>query len=233
MGPITHKTVDLLASKAAVLESCQNLVAEENSDMEIAQFQNGMFMQYLARNLPDPEERSVSGEMRKDALLCGLEDDLMLDYIDIASGRLCIPTTVSGEPARISTTNIADIGKFVAAALDLPPGSWHGCMGMSGTIKTFAEIRDILANETHAPKIEKNTVTAKDCEQAIEKFNTRLAEGFSIEALKGKMVAQMEKASCSGVVGEGFVEAKLNELCPEVVTTDLRDYLREVWGAKQ
>ena len=233
LGPRTHKTVDLLANKSTLLKACQDLVASQSSDIEIAQFQNGMFMQYLAQKLPNPDEPAVSGVSRKEALLCNLEDPMMLDYIDIASGRLVISTNASGAPAKITTTSITDIGKFVAAALDLPRGSWDGFMGMAGTTATLAEIRAVLAESTNAPNIKDETIAANNCEDIEKKYDAKLAKGFSVEALIGKMVAQMEKASCQDTIGGCIVEPKLNKLCPDVEVIDLRTYLKEVWGAKQ
>lgn len=182
LGPLTHKTVDLLASKSTLLKACQDLVASQSGDIEVAQFQNGMFMQYLAQSLPNPNEPAASGNSRKEALLCNLEDPMMLDYIDIASGKLVISTNTSGAPARISMTSIKDIGKFVAAAIDLPRGSWDGFMGMAGATLTLAEIRDILAESTNAPNIKEETITTKDCEETEKRYDADLAKGFTIEA---------------------------------------------------
>ena len=106
-------------------------------------------------------------------------------------------------------------------------------MGMAGATVTLVEIRDILARQTNAPKIKEERITSKDCEEVEQKFDSELANGFKVEALIGKMVAQMEKASCSDTVGECIIDPKLNQLCPDVEVTDLRAYLQEVWGAKQ
>lgn len=233
LGPITHKTVDLLAHKSALLKACQDLTAKHGNSIEIAQFQNGMFMQYLAQNLPDPDAQSVDGKgTRKEVLQSGLDDDLMLEYIDVANGTLAIPTMDSGEPAQITITSIEDIGKFVAAAIDLPKGEWHDFLGMAGTTVTFADVRKILSDNTIAPKIVDRVVTKNDCEKIENEFDKELEKGFSVEALKGKMVAQMEKAACGGRVGESVIEGKLNELCPQVKATDLKQYLKEVWGER-
>lgn len=225
--------MDLLASKSSLLKDCQAAAAEYGNSIEIAQFQNGMFMQYLAQKLPDPDGQSADGRgTKKEVLLCGLEDDLMLEYIDIASGTLAIPTSDSGVPAKISMTSIEDIGKFVAAALDLPKGEWHGFLGMTGANVTLGEIRQMLREETNAPDIKENILTKEDCQNVERGFDEVLNKGFSVEALMGKMVAQMEKAACGGVVGETMIEGKLNEVCPEVKVTDLKQWLKEVWGAK-
>ena len=233
LGPLTHKTVDSLANKSTLLKACQDLVASQSSEIEVAQFQNGMFMQYLAQKLPNPSAPAASGNSRKEALLCNLEDPMMLDYIDIASGKLVVSTNASGAPAKITMTSITDIGKFIAAALDLPRALWDGFMGMTGATLTLAEVRNILVESTDAPYIKQETITAKDCESIEKKYDAEMAQGFSVEALIGKMVAQMEKASCQDTVGECIIEPKLNQLCPDVEVTDLRAYLSEVWGAKQ
>jgi hypothetical protein len=236
LGPITHATVDLLAHKSMLLKACQGLAEQQGNNVEIAQFENGMFMEYLAQSFQNSECVTPSGVTRREELLSGLEDDLLRSYIDVAHGVLLIPTTDAGEPARFTITRIVDIGKFVAAALDLPAGSWDesdGILGMSGCTVTFEEIRRILREETNAPEIKEEVVTREDCLREVARFDEELSKGFSVEALKGKMVAQMEAATCNGRVGETVIEPMLNRLCSEVEVTDLRAYLSEVWGRKK
>jgi hypothetical protein len=226
-----------LEGKGVMGDRCQEVRRElgKDGEIEIGMFQNGMFMEYLAQGMGDLEritEWEGTRGSRKQVLLNGLVDELLLDYIDIAKGKLVVPLTSSGGPAKVTLTSIRDIGKFVAAALDLPPGKWEGNLGMVGTTVTMAEVRDILATETRAPEIKDQSVSAEECDNIVEGFDRQLAERFSLQAWLGRMVAQMEKAACSGVLGEAIIEGKLNELCPDVLTTDLKEYLKEVWGKK-
>jgi hypothetical protein len=232
MGPLSHQSVDMLAHKETLLHDAQRLVKECNADIDVCTFQNGMFMEYLAQKLPRPDE-PCGMSTRSDALLSGLQDDLMLEYIDIAKGILPVPTCASGKPARITTTSIRDVGRFVAAALDLESRQWEGCMGIKGVDVTFQEIKDMLRN-TAAPQIEDGIVTREMCEEKGKNFEMELSNGFSLNAFLGRMVAQMVAASCDGKEGEGIVEGKVNRLLAErgldVEARDIGEYLKEVWG---
>src|SRR5436305_5919510 len=81
-----------------------------NSGLECTRFFVGMFMNYLGQSCP--------ADRREDAL-AGLEDDLMLDFINIEAGHALVPVTSDGQPCRLSLCEINDVGKLVAAALDL------------------------------------------------------------------------------------------------------------------
>jgi hypothetical protein len=235
LGPRTHLPGGCLEGKGVMRRRCDDVRRELGSGIEIGMFQNGMFMEYLAQGMGDLDGMTEWGGTRgsrKEVLLSGLVDELLSDYIDVAKGRLMVPLTISGGPAKVTVTSIRDVGKFVAAALELPSGMWEGNLGMVGTTVTMAEVREILAAETSAPGIEDQGISAKDCDKLVEAFDRDLAEEFSLQAWLGRMVAQMEKAACSGAVGEAIIEGKLNDLCPEVSTTNLKEYLKEVWGSK-
>ena len=114
IGPSSHLEVELLAHKDRLWQDSQEIGIKNG--IERASFHNGMFMNYLAQSeatCPDKDERFALG---------GLEDDLMLQYMDILHGKLVIPVDKPGNPSPTSMTHIDDIGMFVAATVDLLPG---------------------------------------------------------------------------------------------------------------
>jgi hypothetical protein len=88
-----------------------------------------MFMNYLGQGCPAD---------RKEEALAGLEDDLTLDFINIKEGHTLVPVTTDGRSCRLSLCELNDIGKFVAAALNLE--TWEKEMGMVGSTTTVEEI---------------------------------------------------------------------------------------------
>ena len=229
LGPKSHD--DVLASKKQLYEACKDVAVETGSDIEVCQFQNGAFLEYFAQGLPHPSEE------RKRDLLGGLEDDMMQEYINIVKGKLVIPLRRDGKPAEVGMASIRDIGRLVAAALDLPTGAkgWYGMVQMCGWRGTFEDVRELL-KETNAPEIEKETVSMQQCDQKAEDFEKILTNSFDIGALMGKMEAQMMRSVCLEDEG-AMVRGDLNEILHEagigIETRDLSQYLKEVWGIKQ
>lgn len=196
-------------------------------DLEIGQFENGMFMNYFGQLSPRAQSRP--------AVLAGLDDDLMLGYIDISKGVLPIPTRPDGQPARIGMTHIDDVGKYVAATVNLPVGTWpkSGILTMASATTTFTHVREILEEECGV-KIMNDTITVEDCDHKKVEFDRVLQEkGFDMAAFKGAMVAEMETVACLGERGGSWEENELGKLCPEVRTWDLGKYLVEAWGRKE
>ena len=218
-----HAQVDMLAHKATLLRECQRLAAASGPpDFEIAQFENGGFLNYFAQHSP--------AVTTAPELLGGLVDDMMLPYINIAEGVLPIPTDAEGRPAKISMTHLGGIGKYVAAAVSLPPGRWprSGIFTVAGNTFTFVEVREILERDCGLT-VKHETVTAADCERRKAEFDRKLEGGFDREAFIGGMVAQMQKVICIGERGGAWEENTPGELLQGVERVDLRSYLMRVW----
>ena len=227
MYALSHTQVSLLAHKSSLLRQCQELASSQGTtDLEIGQFKNGMFMNYFGQLSPQAQSSP--------AVLAGLDDDLMLDYIDISKGVLLIPTTPDGQSARISMTHIDDIGKYVVAAVSLPLGKWpkSGILTIASATTTFTHVSEILEKECGL-KITHNTVTVEDCDRKKAEFDRVLQEnGFDMAVFKGGMVAEMERVACLGEQGGTWEENELGKLCAEVRTGGVREYLVEAWGRK-
>ncbi|ETN36417.1 uncharacterized protein HMPREF1541_08694 [Cyphellophora europaea CBS 101466] len=224
MYSLAHQQVDLLAHKATLLKECQQLAASsERTDFEVAQFENGGFLNYFAQKAP-----SVAA---KPHLLAGLDDDLMLEYIDISQGILPIPVNADGDSATVSMTHIDDVGKYVAAVVALPAGSWpqSGIISIAGNTFTYIEVRHIVERECGIT-LQHATIDPDECDRRKKEADAKLAGEFDLATFKSGMVAQMQKVTCQGARGGAWADNEAGEVCPDVTPVDLREYLHEVWG---
>jgi hypothetical protein len=219
LGPLSHSQVDLLAHKDELWKVCTYIA--EKYGIACADFQNGGFMNYFAQGKTFPRDKE------KEYSLGGLEDDLMLDYIDIPKGKLVIPMDESGQPSKITMTHLDDVGKFVAAAIDLPLQFWEGHLGIAGDTFSFDQVAKLL--QTKGLHVEPQTLSVQQCNQCIKFYDDELAKEFSIQSLKGKMVAQMIKVQCRGQLGGAIVEARLNELCPSLKPITIKEYIDSIY----
>jgi len=219
LGVLSHTQVDLLAGKDKLWNVCTHFA--QKYGIACADFQTGGFMNYFAQG------KTFSDEKGKEFALSGLEDDLMLEYIDIQNGKLLIPLNESGNPSKITMTHLDDVGRFVAAAIDLPLQFWAGHLGIAGDTFSFEEVAELLQGK--GVNLERQTLSMQDCDQRIQSYDDELAKGFSAKALKGKMVAQMMKVQCGGQVGGAIIEGRLNEHCPDVKPITIRDYINSVY----
>lgn len=105
-------------------------------------------------------------------------------------------------------------------------------MGMAGATVTLEEVRDIVLQSTNAPKIKEETMKERHCEEIEKKYDAELARGFSVEALIGKTVAQMEKASCQDAVRE-CIRAKAESAMSRRRGHGFEDVSEGGLGAKQ
>ena len=232
LGPASHSKVNLLANKQDLHVLGQHHMTEAavkgEHVVECCTIQNGGFLEYLVQGCGDLH------------LQAGLEDDLMLDYLDIGKRKLVVPCRAPGKPARITLTSIRDIGKFVASSLDLPIGNMTGQIGVAGWTGTYEDILNMLAQLDPPAKISPNYITADECRaNAGEKgkaFLEKMASvgEFDVELFKAEMVAQMYACMCEEDHGGGLLDTShgnsLNELCPKVETVAVQDLLQRAWG---
>jgi uncharacterized protein YbjT (DUF2867 family) len=211
MGPLANEKVDLLRAKLQIWDLCLS------SGLECTRFFVGMFMNYLGQSCPAD---------RREEALAGLEDDLMLDFINIEAGHALLPVTSDGQPCRLSLCEINDVGRFVAAALDLD--NWEGEMGMVGSTTTVEEI--VWVAERTGRLVKTETFTKVHARQRIQEFDEQLKKRFSLKALKGRMVTQMMECMCEDKVGYVVIEPVLNRLCPLITPMAFDEYLTRVWS---
>ena len=211
MGPMANQKVDLIRAKLKIWDSCLG------SGLECTRFFVGMFMNYLGQGCP-------AG--RREEALAGLEDDLMLDFINIEAGHTLVPVTSDGRPCRLSLCELNDVGRFVAAALNLE--TWEKEMGMVGSTTTVEEI--VWVVERNGRLMKTKSFTKADAQQRIRNFDQQLEQKFTLKALKGRMVAQMVECMCEDEVGCAVIEPVLNRLCPHIKPMAFDEYLIRVWS---
>jgi uncharacterized protein YbjT (DUF2867 family) len=215
VGPLAKQKVDVLRVKIDVWDKCRE------SGLECARFAPGWFMNYLGQGCPQ--------EKRQEAI-AGLDDDFLLDYIDIARGRMTVPLTDGGRPAKISMTELGDIGRFVAAAVDLEEGKWEADMGMVGSTMDLEQLAR-EAEKVTGRRFDITKLTKQRLKQREDALDKQLkAEGFSTEALIGKMVAQLMLCACEEHVGNQIIDPVLNRLCPQVKPLGFEQYLERFWS---
>ncbi|KAJ9607640.1 hypothetical protein H2200_007718 [Cladophialophora chaetospira] len=224
LGPASYDKVDLLTNKKTLSSLCQELGTAKG--IECASFHCGGFLNYFAQGVKFPA--TTEGGDDEAFALAGLVDDLMLEYVNIPAGKLCVPVGYDGRPAPVTFTHIEDIGRFVAAAVDLPAGQWVQDLGMAGDTCSMGDVVEMLKAKGISLPLE--TISPQQCDERIAGFDQQLAEGFSLEALLGKMVAQLVKVQCEGEVSGGVVEPILNEKCPQVRPVTVQQFIDRVYG---
>lgn len=218
-GPLGQQNVDAIRGKREIWANCQ-----QQSGLECTRFVPGWFLNYLDQGEPPPRKR--------DEALAGLEDDFALDYINIAAGKVTVPLTAGGEPARLTFTEIGDIGRFVAAALDLEPGKWQPDMGMVGSTVSLEEIARVAETAT-GKKFEIRYITKAELKQRQEGWDQQMSqggEGVASPVFQGKLVTQLLQCVCEDEVGNQIVDPVLNRLFPDVKPVGYEEYIERFWA---
>ena len=226
LGPLSHSQVDVLESRSQLWKSCSELAAVHG--IYCADFQNGAFMNYFAQGKKFPNDKE--GQAEEAYALGGLQDGMMLKYINLPSHKLIIPLKGDGTPSRITMTLLDDIGKFVAAAIDLPPEKWQGHLSMAGDTFTYEYVYSLMQDQ--GVVLPHETTTVDQCQTLIDDLDKALTHHFSHDTLIEKMVAQMIQVHCRGEIGGGQLQPTLNQLCPEVKTTTIAEYLQRVYRSR-
>ena len=208
LGPLADGKVDILGLKIPVWKAC------EQSGLECARFCCGGFMNYIAIG----DERLDSPE-KKHAMLHGLNDGAMI--WDIKNHRAELPTKENGKCAQLTMTDIADVGRFVAAACELPLCTWKPYMGMAGDTLGVDTIAHKLGQTIGTPFSISN-VKASHLEERVAGIH---GMGTSREEIWTKMLSQMELIMIEEKEGYAIQEPYLNKVCPHVKPSTVEDYL--------
>ena len=189
-GPGAQGMVDVTAQKGDVWAAC------EASGLECARFCNGMFMNYLAL-----------GTEREKELSQGLIDWPII--WDVGKRRAELPIRDDGRFPRITLTEIEDIGKFVAAACELPLGRWEKTMGMVGQTIGVDEVLNIL-EESSGCKWSTTTITETELKKRAAEIS---GVGKNRTEIVEKLVAQMELMILQDKEDMGQIRPTVNRLC--------------------
>ncbi|KAK5092082.1 hypothetical protein LTR70_005047 [Exophiala xenobiotica] len=168
MAAPAHSRVDLLAHKAELhalgQEHMKSAGEKGEHVVECCTIQNGGSLEYFAQG------------SRDQTLRAGLEDDLMLEYMDIAAKRLVIPCRSKEPPvpARVTMTSLRDIGRFVAASLDLRRGEMTGQMGIAGATCSFDSVVTTVFAFPAIADMALEYTTAEECRGVAAEKNQAL-----------------------------------------------------------
>ena len=210
LGPLSDGKVDILGLKPAIWQACQS------SGLECTRFCCGMFMNYLANGY----ER-LDGT-QKAVLLHGLEGTAII--WNIQAGKAELPMKDDGSSPRITLTEIGDVGRMVAAACQLPLGSWRPTMGMVGETINLDLITQLLEQKL---KVKFDVRKVKACE--LQRRATSIQGlGNDRTEIFGKMISQMSLLALEEKDGMSIIEPVVNQMCPDVKPLSVIQYLEKV-----
>lgn len=216
-----------------VREEC----TEHRDQIEIGYFNHGSFMNYIGHGIfatPEPEDspgqalaRYRAGEGYKpgeDAACQGLHrqgplaDQSGAFLVGLKNGVAELPVKDDGQWPRITFTSLRDVGKFVAASLDLP--KWEEEMTMAGDTVTMGEL---LASA--------EAVTGKTFEVKQLKKQELLStlESTSYQDFMARLWLEFDLAYIRDSDDEVVLRPTLNRLCPAVKPASVREYMEEHW----
>ncbi|EFE43690.1 isoflavone reductase family protein [Trichophyton verrucosum HKI 0517] len=186
------------------------------SNIDAALFANGMFMNYLGIGSPEKDGN------RAEALAGFAEGPLLFNLVE---GWVEVPVVVREggsvpPPAAITMTNIRDIGRFIAAAIDLEEPWGKRELGMAGSTLQFDEIVSLIEKYT-GRTMEVRPFTKKQVEERL----ASPAEG--VLGIIEKLECQLKKVCCDGGI---TVQPTLNRLCPDVKPMTFEEFLKRYWA---
>jgi uncharacterized protein YbjT (DUF2867 family) len=196
--------VDLLKPKNVVWEAVKAKVDEGLIDA--ARFPCGMLMNYLGIG--------IGGEKEKEAR-AGFAEGAFLVHLDAEPAYVVVPVREDGSSPRLTLTDIRDVGRFVAAALEMEEYGGR-VLGMAGDTVKFDELVRLCEKYT-GKKIEVRRVT-------MQQLEDRLKEIPPEDVLK-RMDCQIAMACArDGSVVPGV----LNEVC-KVRPVKVEEFLQKYW----
>lgn len=207
--PVPNNPIEVWSHKYTVLE------AVRRSGLEYTIFEAGVFTNYLGEGTPG------LGHLRP----------LKVTF-DVEHCKMTIPGDGS---AAIVMTRVEDVGRFVAASLDLK--TWPEFSQMRGDRKTLNEILCLAESVRGSSSgLEALTVWQRLTKRAGRKFDVTylsLAEiekaasapTFSKDKFFGQWFLRIVKENFLGYEG-----ANLNALLPQIRPVNIEDSLKEWWG---
>ncbi|KAL9108177.1 MAG: hypothetical protein Q9227_007032 [Pyrenula ochraceoflavens] len=199
---------DVLRSKVAVWDVCRR--AMEEGKIQCARFNPGMLMNYFGLGCP-PE--------RREEVLGGLSDRNII--MDVLNGVAEIPD--SNWRAELTVTEVGDVGRFVAAVLDLeewPSDGEIGIVGQTLPLQEFVELAERVRGKYF-------TVTRVSREEWVRRAGTPLSLSAGMEQIMDTMIAQHMVACCDG---RTVMDPVANRLCPQIRPMSIAEYMQKAWG---
>lgn len=211
-GPLADGRVELWKVRQPVWDACLT------SGLEVARFRCGMFMNHLALG------RDFNGDAeRKLEVLGGFSDEPVI--WNVAGGHAEEPVKDDGSSPRITLTLIDDVGRFVAAACELPDGAWEHDMGMVGETIAISEVTRLVEEATGKSQLA-DKVNRHQLEQRVQSIT---GCGPTLTEELTKLQSQLELLMIEEKEGLMIMNPVVNTLCPQVHTTGVREYLLRCW----
>lgn len=231
-GPTGWTEVDTCRwANQGVREEC----TKHQHQIEFAYFNHGSFMNYIGHGIfatPEPADigaealakyRSGAGYQPGEDEACEglhrqgpLSDQSGAFLVGLKNGIAELPVKQDGQWPRVSFTYMRDVGRFVAAALDLP--NWEEEMGMAGDTLTMGEL---LASA--------ETVTGKEFKIALLKQQDLEERLANVTDFMERMWIEFHLAYIRDREDEVVVRPVLNRLCPAVKPMTVRGYMEKHW----
>ncbi|KAH6974079.1 hypothetical protein EDB80DRAFT_869425 [Ilyonectria destructans] len=242
----TQAQVQINLLHAAIEASCRRFapsqwgfggVHQAEGHDEFANFNHGSFMNCIGHGIfppsgPESGEVTTLDQLRKgfgyksgeDEACAGLHrqgplaDKSGAHLIGMRNGIAELPIKDDGTWPRITFTTLPDVGRFVAASLDLP--KWEEDMSMAGDTLTMGELL------SHAESVtgKRFNVTVLNREDLEEKLENTPQDDFM-----GRLWTDFDLAHIRDREDEGVLRPVVNGLCPEVQPISVREYVEKYW----
>ncbi|KAL4866252.1 hypothetical protein BDV12DRAFT_210613 [Aspergillus spectabilis] len=202
-----HDSVEIDKGKIIVWNAVQSAVREGKIDA--AAFPVGMFMNYLAIGIPD--------KAKEQEALAGFKEGPLMFHLDEDPAWIEVPVSETGEWPDVTMTDIRNVGEFVVAALGIQ-GRWGGReLGIAGDTRNLREVVDII-RRTLGREVQGREVSAGQLRERKEKLG------------EWDILAKME-IDYTMICGKGgsVVRGVLNQLCPEVKPTSIKEFVERSW----
>lgn len=211
---------------------------EKNKDkIESGMFNIGSFMNYLGHGIyPEPasplddettirqlqegegyadgEDEAIEGLQRQGDLKDGSGGIL----IGMKNAIAQLPIKDNGQWPRVTFITMRDVGRFVVASLDLL--KWEEDMTMVGDTLSLGELL-AYAEEVSGKKFEVETISKADEEKRLGEIDKNDFMAMAWCEFRLAFIRDQED--------EAIVRPIVNELCPSVKPTSVREYLEKHW----
>lgn len=168
------------------------------SGIEYTLFITGIFMEYFA------SPQRASGSIPP--IIIGIDFNKgEADIVGTGDDPIC---TIRGE----------DVGRFVAAALDLD--KWEEKLGIVGSRTTWNELIK-LGEEIRGKKFDVRRISFNEALERRDSNPSNRMNNFKLEAFA---------SMCNG---EYNFEGNLNEKCPQIVPMTAKEFLNHWWSGKE
>lgn len=175
-------------------------------------------MNYLALG------KDFGGDAQRQMAVTQNLEDISIIW-DIPNRSVEMPIKEDGTAPRITLTDIRDIGRFVAAACELPDGLWRRSMEMVGETIDADEVTRLI-EEASGQTFKRKTVDRAALEKRVSEIK---GIGRNREEIVIKMISQIELTMLEDREGMTIMRPILNELCPHVQPTSVREFVAHCW----